>query len=63
MTELIRNLDIPLTVGLFLMLTGILTWLAFAIIGCWHTISLLQKMTEWAINARQPLKIYREYNG
>ena len=38
--------DIPLTVGFFLIVTGILTWTALAVAGFWHVFSWLETLID-----------------
>jgi hypothetical protein len=39
-------LDIPLTVGFFLIMTGILTWTAIAVAGVWHVFTWLEMLID-----------------
>jgi hypothetical protein len=53
------HLDIPLTVGFFLIITGILTWTAFAIMGVWHVFGLLEKVCDRITRRKPVVRIYR----
>lgn len=58
----LAHLDIPLTIGFFLIITGIITWAALAIIGVWHVLGLVEGVMnaiDAAANRRRMLKIYR----
>jgi hypothetical protein len=53
------NFDIPLTLGFFLIITGILTWTAFAIMGVWHVFGLLEKVCDRITRRKPVVRIYR----
>ncbi len=52
----LAQFDIPLTIGFFLIVTGVLTWLAFAIYGCWLALTGLEKALD-RITGRDPVVI------
>lgn len=54
--------DLPLTVGFFLIVTGILTWTGLAIAGVWWAFSLLEMVLDriqGVKHRRRLVKIYR----
>jgi hypothetical protein len=57
----LHTLTIPMGVFIFFALTGVLTWLVFAIMGAWHTLTALEKLVEHITRETEPLRIYREH--
>ena len=54
--------DLPLTIGFFLIITGILTWTALAVWSVWHVFGAIENtLDKWAATdeRRRMLKIYR----
>jgi hypothetical protein len=51
------HLDIPLTVGFFLIVTGALTWLFIAIAGFWFVIDGLERLIDRLTGRERPVTI------
>jgi hypothetical protein len=54
------NFDIPLTIGFFLIITGILTWTAFAVYGCYQVLTALERLLDRITRREEPepVRIY-----
>lgn len=53
------HLDIPLTVGFFLIITGILTWTAIAVAGVWRVFTWLEALLDRVTRQKRLVRIYR----